>query len=185
MPSLDGRPRRLSMSRRLLKAFILLLPVAGVLIYASSALALGIGVTPGKMAFTVRPGSTELQTLYVINQNNSASEFEVYTEGDDGEWCTITPGKFTLDGQERKNVEISVAPPVTASPDEYDLSICIISVPPGSDLRIGAGVKVPALVQITELPVMAVQWWIASLVLILVVLAAGTIILMRRKGKHG
>jgi hypothetical protein len=171
------------MPRRLLKALIIIIPVLGSLLCNSSTLALSIGVIPGKMTFNVRPGSTELQTLYVINQDDQVSDFEVYIEGGNKKWFTVAPGKFTLNGQERKNIEITASPPITTNPQEYDLSICITSVPPGSDLRIGAGVKVPAHVRITQLPVMAIQWWIVSAV-ILVILAVGALILWRRKVRH-
>ena len=171
------------MLRRLFKALIVILPVMVLLLCTTSVLAFGIGVAPGKMEFSLRPGDTEMQTLHVINQANQKSEFHVYVEGENEEWFVITPGEFTLGAQETKNVEILVAPPLTTAPEEYDFSICITSVPPGSDLRIGAGVKVPTHVQITKLPVMAIQWWITSIV-ILAIVAVGLLVLWRRKARH-
>jgi len=171
------------MLSRLSKALIVMLPVIGLLLCTSSALAFGIGVAPGKMEFSIRPGDAEVQTLHVINQANQKSEFQVYVEGENEEWFVITPGEFTLNAQETKSVEILVAPPLTTAPEEHDFSICVVSIPPNSDLSIGAGIKVPTHVQITELPVMAIQWWIASVV-ILVIVAVGLLVLWRRKARH-
>jgi len=167
---------------RLLKLLILL-SIIGLLLFPSSALALGIGVAPGKMEFSLRPGGTESQTLHVINQSSQKSEFQVYVEGSNKEWFEITPGEFTLSAQETKGVEIKVNPPLTTTPEDHDFAICVVSVPPGSDLCVGAGVKVPTHVQILELPVMAIQWWIVSAVLAAVV-AVGMLVWWIRKVRH-
>ena len=154
----------------------LLLVVLSLIIFPSQVLALGLGVTPGKLDFSVRPGGTEAKTLNVINQSNQESLFRVYVEGEFEEWFLISPGEFSLAPQQSKGVEIVVAPPLTAS-DEHDFSICVVSLPAGSDLRIGAGVKVPAHVQILEYPVaLILEGGIATLAL--VVLAS---ILIRRR----
>ena len=171
------------MLSRLFKALIVMLPVIVLLLCTSSALAFGIGVAPGKMEFSLRSGDTEMQTLHVINQANQKSEFQVYVEGGNEEWFMITPGEFTLNAQETKGVEILVAPPLTTTPKAHDFSICVISVPPGSDLRIGAGVKVPTQVQITDLPVMAIPWWIVSAVIVITVVI-GMLFWRRRKARH-
>jgi len=171
------------MLSRLSKTLVVILPVMGLLLCTSSVLAFGIGVAPGKMEFSLRPGDTEMQMLHVINQANQKSEFQVYVEGGNEEWLIITPGEFTLDAQETRSVEILVAPSLTTAPEEHDISICVVSIPPGSALSIGAGIKVPTHVQITELPVMPIQWWIAS-VIILAIIAVGLLVLWRRKARH-
>jgi len=163
---------------------LVIAPLICVLAYTASALALSVGVSPGKLAFHVRPGNTGINTLYVINQDDEASDFEVYAEGEKAEWFTITPGEFTLGGQEQEAVEITLSPPLSAGPEEYDITICVVSLTPGSDLRIGAGIKVSAHVQVTALPVMAFQWWIVSAV-ILIIIATGVFILWRRRVRYG
>ena len=171
------------MLRRLSQSLIIVLPVIVLLLYASSALAFGIGVAPGKMEFTIRPGGTEAQTLHVINQADQQSEFQVYIEGGNEEWFMITPGEFSLSAHETESVAITVAPPLTTPPEDQDFTVCVVSVPPSSDLRVGAGIKVPAHVRITELPVMALQWWIASAVIFAIV-TTGLLVLWRRKTRH-
>lgn len=156
----------------------LLSVVLSLIIFPSQVLALGLGVAPGKMEFSVRPGGTEVQTLNVINQSDRESIFRVYIEGEFEEWFLISPGEFTLAPQQSKGVEIVVAPPLTAS-DEHDFSICVVSLPPGSDLRIGAGVKVPTHVQILEFPVAII---LGSGVTALAVLAG--ILIWRRRKAH-
>lgn len=155
-----------------------------MLVYTASALALSVGVSPGKLAFSVQPGGTEINTLNVVNQDSETSDFEVYVEGENTEWFTVTPDKFTLSGREQESVEIALAPPITAPPQEYDATVCVVSLTPGADLRIGAGIKVSTHVQITELPVMSFQWWLVAAV-ILVVLVIGAFILWRRRVRYG
>ena len=171
------------MPSRLSKVLMVILPAIGLLLCTSSALAFGVGVAPGKMAFSLRPGDTEAQMLHVINQANQESEFGVYVEGGNKEWFMITPDEFVLNALETKRVEIMVAPPLMTEPEEYDFSICVVSIPPNSDLSIGAGIKVPTHVQITELPVMAIQWWIASVAIIAIV-AISLLVFWWRKARH-
>jgi hypothetical protein len=171
------------MLRRLWRVLIIVSPITILLLSNSSTLALGIGVAPGKMVFDIQPGGTEVQTLHVINQSGQESEFQVYAEGEKAEWVEISPAEFLLDAQEIKSVEILIAPPLMEEPKAHDFSICVVSIPSDSDLRIGAGVKVPVHVQITEFPVMAIQWWIVSAIIVVVV-AIGMIVWWRRKAKH-
>jgi len=163
------------MAGKLAKVSIVLLPIIGLLMSAASAFALSVGVAPGRMDFTVRPGGTEAQTLNIINQSDQASQFTVYVEGGNEGWFEITPEEFTLNGGEARGVEIAVAPSLFAAAGDHDFDMCIVCLPPEAELRIGAGVKVPTHVQVTEFPIMALGWWIgiaaALLVLITVIIA--------------
>ena len=162
------------MTGKLAKASIVLLPIIGLVLAAASAFALSVGVAPGRMDFTVRPGGTEAQTLNIINQSDQASQFQVYVEGGNEGWFEITPDEFTLNGGEARGVEIAVAPSLFTAAGDHDFDMCIVCLPPEAELRIGAGVKVPTHVQVTEFPIMALGWWIAIaaalLVLIIVII---------------
>jgi len=162
------------MAGKLAKASILLLPIIGIALAASSALALSVGVSPGRMDFTVRPGGTEVQTLNVINQSGQPSHFQVYIDGGNQGWFEIIPEEFTLNGGEARGVEIAVAPSLFTTAGDHDFDMCVVCLPPETELRVGAGVKVPTHVQVTEFPVMALGWWIAIaaalLVLIIVII---------------
>lgn len=173
------------MLRRLLTSLVLSLPVLFTLIGTSLASALTIGVTPGKMTFNVRPGSTESQTLYIFNQDDYTANYEVYIEGDYKNWVRISPDKFTLNALEKKSVEIILAPPITASPEEYNILICIVSLPGNSDLRVGAGVKVSTNVNITELPIMPFYWWVASAVILIALVIVIILVLWIRRARYG
>jgi len=115
----------------------LLLVVLSLIIFPSQVLALGLGVTPGRLDFTIRPGGTETKTLHVINQSDRESLFRVYIEDKYKEWFLITPGEFILPPQQSKGVKIVLTPPLTAL-GEHEFYVCVASLPPGSDLRIGA-----------------------------------------------
>jgi P pilus assembly chaperone PapD len=162
------------MAGKLAKASILLLPIIGLMLAATSALALSVGVSPGRMDFTVRPGGSEVQTLNVINQSDQPSHFQVYIDGGNQGWFEITPEEFTLNGGEVRRVEIAVAPSLFTAAGDHDFDMCVVCLPPETELRVGAGVKVPTHVQVTEFPIMALGWWIAIaaalLVLIIVII---------------
>ena len=172
------------MPGRLAKASILLLPIIAVLLAASSALALSVGVAPGRMEFEVRPGGTAMQTLNVINQSDQPSQFQVYVEGGNQGWFEINPAQFTLDAGEVRGVEVAVAPSLFTAAGGHDFDTCIVCLPPEAELRVGAGVKVPAHVEVTEFPIMDVQWWIAAAALLLV-LIIGIIVGWRIKARYG
>jgi len=162
------------MAGKLAKTLIVLLPIIGLILAASSALALSVGVSPGRMDFTVRPGGSEAQTLNVINQSDQPSYFQVYIEGGNQGWFEITPDEFTLNGGEARGVVIAVAPSLFTTAGDHDFDMCVVCLPPETELRVGAGVKVPTHVQVTEFPIMALGWWIAIaaalLVLIIVII---------------
>ena len=170
------------MLSRLFKVSIVMLPIMGLLLGTSSALALGVGVAPGKMEFKVRPGGSEVQTLYVINQSDQETEFQVYVEGKNKNWFEITPSQFTLKAKETRGVEIAVAPPLITIPGDHDFSMCVLCLASEPDLRMGAGVKVPAHVQITG-PIMAMELWIATAVSISA-LVLGIVVGRRRRVKY-
>ncbi len=175
------------------KIWLVLLASLAILVLPlpAPALAMALGVSPGKMEFSVRPGGIQMQTLQVVNQAGVSSQFQVYVEGEHKEWFKIAPSEFILDAQGTGDVEITLAPPLTAKPQDYEFAICVISLPAGSGLRLGAGVKVPTHVELTELPLMAIPlplmaipWWIVSLTAVLVIMVTGLIILWRWKKRY-
>ena len=182
------------MPGRLVKAAVILLPIIGILLAASSALAAGVGVTPGKMEFRVPPGVIDKKTLYVINPSDEESKFLVYVEGEHKEWFKIMPSEFTLGPEETRSVEVAVAPPFTAfiASGHHDFSICVVSLPPGYNLNVGAGARIAAHVQILGLPyllswvssLMAIQWWIVTALLI-IALIIGIIVGRRWRVRRG
>jgi len=172
------------MPGRLVKASIVLLPIIGLVLAASSALALGVGVAPGRMDFKVRPGGSQVQTLNIINQSDQAYRFQVYVEGGHDGWFEITPDDFTLNAGEVRGVEITVGPSLFTVPGDHNFETCILCLPPETELRVGAGVKVPTHVQVTDFPLMALQWWLAAAALLLA-LILGIIVGWRVRARYG
>jgi P pilus assembly chaperone PapD len=150
-----------------LRLTAIILVITSIAFLPSAALAMGVGVTPGRMEFSTRPGGVHAQTLYVINQSTEQSKFRVFVDGSEvSEWFKITPDEFTLAPKHSTAVEITFAPPLIADPGKHNVDICVVSIPTGSDLRVGAGIKVQTQVEITGLPLMSLQWWVLSAVLI-------------------
>jgi P pilus assembly chaperone PapD len=172
------------MAGKLTKAAIVALPIIGLLMSAVSAFALSVGVAPGKMDFSVRPGGTEVQTLNIINQSDQASQFQVYVEGGNEGWFKINPAQFTLNAGEVKGVEIAVAPPLVTAAGDHDFDMCVVCLPPEAELRVGAGIKVPTHVEVTEFPIMALGWWITAAALLLA-LIIGIIVGWRVRARYG
>jgi hypothetical protein len=170
----------------MLRKILAVLPiflVFSLVMYPSPASAVGIGVSPGKVEYRVLPGGTAVQTLYVINQSDCETELLVHIEGGNEDWFEITPREFTLNVQETEGVEIRVSPPLMTPPQEQDVSICIVALPSDSDLRVGAGIKVTAHVQLLEFPLTAIQWWLVTAILT-VFAVAGILVWWRRKARH-
>jgi len=125
-----------------------------------------------------------VQTLNIINQSDQASHFQVYVEGGHEGWFEIDPAEFTLNAGEVRGVEIAVAPSLFTVPGDHDFDMCVLCLPPESELRVGAGIKVPAHVQVTEFPIMALGWWIA-IAAALLVLIIGIIVGWRLRARYG
>lgn len=150
------------MKSKLLKTAILMLPLLCLIILSSPVLALGIGVTPGKLNFDVSPGSTTSQTLNIVNQSDSETKFRIYTDDDFEEWFNIQPTEFVLEAHQTKDVEVVVSPPLMAEQNLHSTTIYIISTPPESKLQLGAGIKVATNVQIMPTMLLKVELWIIA-----------------------
>jgi len=153
------------------------------MLLSTPVLALGLGVTPAKLDFSVSPGGTEKKTLNVVNQSDTEAQFQVYVEGEYEAWLVINPSEFTLAPYQIEEVEIKVKPPFNAS-GEHRCSVCVVSLSPDSGLRIGTGIKVPVQISLTGLPVvmggvpiMVVLSGIAAAV----ILVSGILIWRRRR----
>jgi len=166
------------------KLVSLLLILTFNMLLSTPALALGLGVTPAKLDFSVSPGGTQRQTLNVVNQSDTEAQFQVYVEGEYKEWLVIKPDEFALAPSQIEAVEVKVKPPFNAS-GEHRCSVCVVSQLPESGLRIGSGIKVPVQINLTGLPVvmggvpiMAVLLPVTAAVVILV---SGVLIWRRRR----
>lgn len=123
--------------------------------------AIGLGVSPGNLELSAPPGGKDAKILHVINQSGSSSRFEVYAEGPHTDWLTISPAEFSLNAGGIQEVQIALKSPLTTRPASHRLTICVVTMSADSELRFGAGVKVPANVHvITNAPLMPLNWWL-------------------------
>ena len=171
------------MLERLFRILSVVLPLAGMMLCSSPVRAMALGVTPGRLDFNLSPGTTCVETMVVFNQDIDAAEFEVYPEGGIGRWFTIKPDRFTLQGLEQKTVEIRVSPPLTAATQDYELLLCVVSRPQDSDLRIGAGVKIPVRVQVIRGLPGDIRWWTGG-IFFLALITTILLFRQRRKSRH-
>ena len=166
------------------KLVSLLLILAFFMLLSTPVLALGLGVTPAKLDFSVSPGGTQRQTLNVVNQSDTEAQFQLYVEGEYEAWLVIKPDEFALAPDQIEEVEIKVKPPFNAS-GEHKCSVCVVSLAPESGLRIGSGIKVPVQINLVGLPV--VMGGVPVMVVVLsgiaaaVILVSGILIWRRRR----
>ena len=162
----------------------LLLTLTFLMLLSTPVLALGLGVSPAKLDFSVSPGGNEKKTLNVINQSDTEAQFQVYVEGEYEEWLVIKPDEFALAPYQTEEIEIKVKPPFNAT-GEHRCSVCVVSLSPDSGLRIGTGIKVPVQISLTGLPVVMggvpVMVVVLSGIAAVIILVSGILIWRRRR----
>ena len=145
-------------------------------------LAAAAGAAPGELHFDSTGRS---QTLYVINTGQDEARYRVYADGEYASWFVIAPAEFSLSAGANREVSVTVSPPEGAS-GNHTASIRIVAFEPSADLKVGAGVKIPAYVSVETLPPPAeatptLQMWIVAAIIVPIVLAAIFLVLLRRR----
>ena len=136
------------MAKRLRTALPLMM-LLGLLISPGGAMAAGIGVSPGSLEIEAYPLVKATGSIVVVNTSDGAGEYQVYTEGEGTGWLSVSPEEFVLEANGSQTVEITASPPITAV-GEHEIEVCVVSLTPGAELKVGCGVKVP--LRITVLP---------------------------------
>ena len=172
----------------LVRVFLLL--IVFLVLLPGQAQALGIAVAPHELELEAYPFGSATSSLRVFNTSDEKSQYQVYVEGEVEQWFSITPEEFVLDPQDSQEVRIVVSPSLTAS-GEYSASICIVSLIPASELKVGCGVKIPAHIRIISPPPLATMGinltgppllvMVGVAALLFVALIAGIFIWRRRK----
>ena len=114
---------------RLVKIFLVMVMVAGVLLHPATVLA-GFGIQPGKVYIdNLYPGAQAEFLITIYNQNDYEATFVVrartpdYTAEDEGydalplpylEWVTVTPERITVGATDTGDVLVVVAMPEDA-----------------------------------------------------------------------
>ena len=153
------------------KKLILILILGLLFIPASSAV--GVGVAPAELNFSVQVGSSDSRILYVINTGSEESGYKVYVDDKYRDWFTITPENFTLAPDENKGVNITLSPPISAS-GNFNLLVYAVSYSPSSEFKVGGGIQVPANVKVSNSGILLVSG---------ALMATGFVYYIRRKRK--
>ena len=106
-------------------------------------MALGLGVSPGKL--NELPAGNEAASGYitVMNTNNTTTRYRVYVQGKDcRDSFKIEPSEFLLQPGANKKVEIRFQPANEIQIEEQ-IYICVVILPASGGLGIGAGIRVP------------------------------------------
>ena len=133
-----------------LKNLIPLLALTGLAV-PTGAMAAGVGVMPGSLEMEAYPLISDTAAITVTNTATEEGLYQIYLEGEVGEWLTITPTEFVLTPGASRSVEITAEPPLGARGD-YDLTICAVARSPSSGLKVGCGVKVPLRISVGLAP---------------------------------
>lgn len=111
------------------------------LLVTSSAVASGVGFTPGKLEMDRSPEGM-CATLHIINTGTETSNYFVYAEEPGVGWFEISPSEFSLGPSENMPIEIMLSPEHIPL-GEFHTKICVVAFADTADARVGAGAKVP------------------------------------------
>ena len=137
------------LSNKVVSVFLLL--IAFLVLFPSPVQALGIGVAPHRLELEAYPLGSTASELTIINTSDEEGLYQVYAEGEGEEWFNLTPEEFVLEPGSSQVVEVAISPPLTAH-GEYHTAICVVSLVPASELKVGCGVKVPVHIVIIPPP---------------------------------
>ena len=148
------------------------------LVSLQSVSAIGIGVTPGTLNFSVQVGISDTQSLHVINTGTEVSNYRVYVDENYADWFDISPDNFTLGANENKEVILTLTPSLS-SKGEFDFKIYAVSSSPSSDFSVGSGIKVPVHANVSNSGIT-----VASILLVLSVIGIGCFYYLGKRKKR-
>ena len=154
----------------------ILLCITIFIILSQTVSAVGIGITPGNLTFSVHAGIPDTKSLYVINTGTEISNYRVYVDKDYADWFDISPDNFSLGASENKEVTLKLKPPLSAK-GEFDLKVYAVSSPASSDFNVGSGIKVPVHVIVSNTGL------IMGMLLVLLVIGASGLYYIKNKKK--
>jgi len=147
-------------------------------IFTQTASAIGVGVTPGNLNFSVQAGGSDTKSLFVINTGTEVSNYKVYVDDDYADWFDISPDNFNLSASENKEVTLKIKPPLSVK-GEFDFKVYAVSSSPSSDFSVGSGIKVPGHTHVSNTGLMV------GIILILFVIGAGGLYYVKNKKNNG
>jgi len=148
------------------------------LVSLQSVSAIGIGVTPGTLNFSVQVGISDTQSLHVINTGTDVSNYRVYVDENYADWFDISPDNFTLGANENTEVKLTLTPSLSTK-GEFDFKIYAVSSSPSSDFSVGSGIKVPVHANVSNSGIT-----VASILLVLSVIGIGCFYYLGKRKKR-
>lgn len=130
--------------------FFLLLFIMALGLFPCQASAVGVGATPSELDFSIRPGGSATEMLYVINTGSSEAHYKVYVDEEYEGWFDITPDEFSLAPQANKKTQIIVSPPLFAFGAHTAYVYVVVANSP-AQLGVSAGIKIPVHLHIANL----------------------------------
>lgn len=158
--------------------FLLLLVLIGSVLVPCQASAVGVGAAPSELDFSIRPGGSATETLYVINTGDSEAHYRVYVDKEYEGWFDISPDGFSLAPQANKETQITVSPPLFSFGD-HSTHIYVVAANSQLQLGVDAGIKVPVHIRISNLFL-----WVGLGIAVALLLAL-TLSLIRRRRMAG
>lgn len=101
------------------------------------AFAVGLGVNPAFLEFSIRTEKDLEQFLFVINTENQTLDFNVYAADD---WFLIEPNYFLLNAGQNQKVSVKLLP--SAVFPEAKTQVMVVAGEPGQS-QLKTGIKVP------------------------------------------
>ncbi len=155
----------------------LLLFIASVLLpYQASAV--GVGAAPSELDFSIRPGGSATETLHVINTGDSEAHYRVYVDEEYEGWFDISPEEFSLAAQGNRETHIKVSAPLFSFGD-HSTHVYVVTANSQLELGVGAGIKVPAHIRVSNL----LPW--VGIGIAVALLLTMTLLLVRRRRMAG
>jgi len=148
------------------------------LIFIQTVSAIGVGVTPGNLSFSVQAGGSDTESLFVINTGTEVSNYKVYVDEDYADWFDISPNDFNLSANENKEVILKLKPHISTK-GEFDFKAYAVSSSPSSDFSVGSGIKVPVHTHVSNTGLMM------GILLLLLVIGAGGFYYVKNKKNNG
>jgi len=130
--------------------FFLLLFIMALVLFPYQASAMGLAAAPSKLDFSIRPGGSVTETLYVINTGDSEAHYRVYVDEEYEAWFDIAPEEFSLTPEANKETQIIVSPPLFSFGD-HTTHIYVVAANSNLQLGVSAGIKVPVHIRISNL----------------------------------
>ena len=128
------------------KSFIsgLLLAILITPILTQTTSAVSVGVSPHSLQFDLKDGVLQ-KNITVINNGNDFSSYMVYTDSEYSSQIIISSSRFDLSPGMTKEVTVSCIPSDSAS-GNISLKINVAASSDGTDLGIGAGIRIPVTI---------------------------------------